>query len=684
MPESLKNKLLDYQDLLRNSEDEYYGTNGIYTNLCDLYEQYNYLKSSMMPSSVLVETTAREQYDIVVEGLKKGVGVSTKHNTLSIVSNNVLAMAEVYVDSRYNVSLVREESSYDIDAQTWSGQISVVRATDESDSYTGTNNFTIKLYTNDDPYGGSDDGGLLFSKQKIDIALAKNDMTQMNASFDAIEDSSMSEEEKLEELKEILKLYCLERLKSFRDSYDICRSNLFDVLELSTSDIAPELYARYNSRYNLADEIYQTRLEEVKNIQSQIDEWLIEQADFQARLNLKNYLGDDYLIFCSYIREDEYTNSNYISDNLNSTAEYLAKAKELLDVASAQLNKACVIQRTVSTSLNNLLLLPEFEPLYDSFALFNYIRVVCEDEMFKLRILEISISGDSYADINVTYADEIESLDGTVGDLQSVLSQAASMSTSYDATMLQAKQGKEANESLSDMEYEGLDASTITLKSGDSDELTITGAGLIAKKMTDVGSYASQQLKITGNGIYMTDDNWNTIKQAIGEVKSDDETYKYGIIADNIVGKFILGENLKLESENSKVVITGDYIKMGEMAENPESTELLGTGITLDSDGIAIFASEYKPTSSETVSINSIFSPEQPFTISGLQSTYGANQTTERPYVFRINPYIHEENNTINTHVIEYIMWDDYEQENILYHWGITNDGRLEILHAQG
>lgn len=503
MPIELKNKIISYNEMCDSYRDEYYGENGIYPRLCDAFEQYNYLKSGMMPSTTLVDTDAETVYVTIRTYLETyGVGMSSLNamTTVDNVSRNVLAMAEVYADYRYNVSIIGE---YYNGESLWTGQIKVVRATDETDYYPKTDSqilerFDVNLYTDED--------NLLFTKQKIEKALSKNDMTGVN--------KILTELQTDEELIAYCEQYCLARLESFRDGYQNCLSILIDMGSKTDSEVWQQEYDAYLKRYEIVNSVYETRKAQVDEKQQLIDDITIEQAEFQARLDFKSYLGEDlWKIYCCYVREDDYTNSNYISDNLTTTTEYLDKAKELLDVATVQIKKACVLQRTVSTSLHNLLLLPEFEDLYDSFALFNYIRVACEDEMFKLRILAINFDGDNYSDIQVTFAEEIESLDGTVSTLSSVIQQAQSISTSYDATMLQAKQGKDANTTVEDMESSGIDASSVSLKNNVDDEVTITAAGIIAKHMTDEGVYDGHQTRITGSGIYMTNDNWETYPQ---------------------------------------------------------------------------------------------------------------------------------------------------------------------------
>lgn len=671
MPERLRNKIISYQAYADSRRDEYYGEHGIYTELCNAYQTLNFLKSEMMPDSTLKETNAEKQYEDIVGKLQRGVGMEDTNKSLEIVNNNVYAMAEVYCDSRYKVSLIKTNASYSSSTRKWKGQIQVVRTTDETDSFPTLpsmldSTFEVPILTDSD--------NLTYTKQKLEKALAKNDMTSLNASFDENESTD-------QEIKDQLELYCLNMLKNFRDGYENCKSVLYNTNQYTTStDTIPNgLYQKYNSRYLIACEVYDARKKEVDDVQALIDELTVKQRKFQDELNFPNYLvknEDDgielYRIFCSYIREDEYSNSNYISDGLETTKDLIDKAQELLDVAEAQLDKACVLQRTASVSLNNLLILPEFENLYDSFELFNYIRVRSEDELFKLRIMSIEVSGENYADINVDFAERVEALDGKMSDLQSIVSQASAIASSYDSTMLQAKQGKQANNDIYEMSVDGINTQKYKVTNSNDNELTINSSGLLARKMTDEGVYSPKQLRITNNGMYLTDNNWTTIKEAIGEVKLDNDDVAYGIIADNIIGKFILGENLKISNGESSVVITGDYIKLGTIANGATEEVTHPTGIELNKDGSVTFTSHSAGELGVENSATLTFSLSDGLIISGMSYVPSSQGNTEWfDYTLRLSPKV---NSNGSGDIISFEGTDNY---GLTTSWGIDRSGNI-------
>ncbi len=562
MPKALVDKLKRYHEEIIQQSDTYYGENGIYTGLCKKYDDLVYYESSMMPDVSIEDTTAEEQYTAMVNSLKTTViGVSSvnnySNNLFLGVSNNVEAMANIMIDARYNAKIIEGSTSYNSSTHKWTGNFQVTRIADDTDYYPKTSEgmaATFEVSISDDE--------LTFTRQKVDKALAKGSMLDID--FEVKNMSSV-------EMKAYFSQYSLNRLKSFYDGYNSCLSVLMSLntktSDTPSSDTYTTLYEEYHKRMEIVESLRNERQLQVDSINAEIDALLKEQKAFQDTWNFEKYLGTDlYKIFCSYRREDSYVNNNYISDGL-STSECVTKAKELIDAATKELKKACVLQRTVTVNLNNLFALPEFEPLYDKFALFNYIRIRTDDEILKLRLIGIDFSGDSVSEITVTFSEQIESIDGKMSDLQSIIQQASSMSTSYPSTALQAKKGEQAKNTFNEIYSKGLNAAKTTLSNNDHNEVSITSAGIIGKRMDDEGFYGDKQFRITGNMFAFTKDNWRTVELAIGETVfqnplTGEYEERYGIFASAIVGKLVVGENMYIGNQDGTVEITGKGIKI--------------------------------------------------------------------------------------------------------------------------
>lgn len=543
---------------------------GIFTRLCCAYDMLAYLESTMMPNTDMVADpgTAKAQYDKVVSELTAEgfyVAVSSVNNyndnLFAGVTNNIEAYAQVFLDSRFDLSVVDGSASYDSSAKAWTGRIRVVQHTDGKNAYPADTSaaqcITVKVNDNE----------LEFAKQKVHKALSKSSMADIDFRV-----ADMTEAE----MHGYFRKYSLERLKSFRDGYSSCISILAQMGQTTASDVQKALYSDYQGRCRAVESALKLRQGQADSLNRQIEGIQEEQRAFQygGECNGKTYAphdfyaylgsGELYKEFCSYRREDTYTNSNYVSDGL-TTSGCLAKAKELLGAAEKEVKKACMLQRTVSVSLGNLLMLPEFERLHESFALFNYIRTRADGELLKLRIIGIDFAGESPEKIEVTFSDQVKSIDGKMDYLRGVIKQANSMATSYPSTVLQAKQGSDAKGEISDMHTNGLNAAKTMLTNNDNNEVTITQAGILCKRMDDQGMYGDKQLRITGNIMAFTKDNWQSVEMAIGETTivnpfTEQEENDYGILAKNIIGNLMASNKLFIGNKAGSVIIDSDGI----------------------------------------------------------------------------------------------------------------------------
>lgn len=584
MPSELVEKLRSYQADIEARSPQYAN---ILSELFRAYEKLSDLNDTMMPGNIAqssenwINKTAKQEYNDIKEKLiSDKIGVfsmnSYDDNLFIGITNNVEAMAQICSDSRFTVSVIKDTTSYDSKTQTWKGNILVTKVTDETDYYPRTDEqkkATFSVAVEDDSTN------LLYTKQKIEKKLASASM--LDVDFSLVDKTDV-------ELEEYFNQYALSRLKSFSDGYNSAISILQEANCVSTATASNAVYDRYYKIWQIVNKVYDKRKTQVEDQENLIKSIQARQKEIQKGLDLYSYLGDKlYAILCMYRREDTYENSNYIADSL-SDAEAFQRAQELLSVAKKELSKACVDQKTITVSLSNIFALKEFKTLWDKFQIFNYIRVRTEDKLLKLKLIGVDINGDTTDDISVTFADKIVNIEGKVNDTQSIIQQAKTMSTSYNATVLQAKQGSAANNIVEDIYNYGLNAANAIIKNDNSETFTITPAGAIAKREDDVGFFGEKQVRITGNGIYMTEDNWRTVSLALGETTFKDPdngelSDGYGVIAENIVGKMMLTEKLYIASDNGKVQIDGNGITLSDKQAitwtNPKDAPLASSNI---------------------------------------------------------------------------------------------------------
>lgn len=616
MPEDLREAVIHYSSWLDTYRDEYYGTveeqgaDGLYTQFTKANAQLYYLEHEMAPAVSPEPEVATPQ--AMWEKIKAIMDISQGHQIVGVAdlnyitssafagaTNNVETMAQIDAsDSRYKVEVVKDTTSYTDATHVWSGVIRVTRVSDTTQFYPPIvdNPSLYDQYKFNIEVREDTDTDLWYTRQKVEIALHKGEMSRVDAEF--------NDQTTPEEMERYFRQWNLTKLKSFSDGYDSCISTIMSGKSYQEREIAKGLYDVYKTRLDvlkgkLIDGVIvggvlnerQAQVDEQQAIVDRLAGYTDDNGEyqkgelqkFQESKSFIYYLTNDtpdhergipvytqaeademFKIYRSYIREDQYQNSNFVSDTYETDQNELIKvAKELLTDAEKEIKKSCVLQRTMTVNVNNLLALPEFKPLYDKFDLFNYIRVRTDDEILKLRLIGIDYSGDSMQSVEVTFSDQIETVDGNVSDLQSVLDQAKSIATSYNAVTLQASKGAEAQGYVINIVQNGLDAANTMLKNSNDNEVTISRAGIIAKRMDNEGEYGQKQLRIIGNGMYMTEDAWDSVAMAVGEItvpSLNDGKPMYGVIADAIVGRFIAGNSLYIGNEEGSVAIDGDGI----------------------------------------------------------------------------------------------------------------------------
>lgn len=552
-----------------------------YYNTIDFYL---YLSSGLMPP---VETSDVNAKTEVAKLSNRNLSpISVKD--LNICSNAtadsaVLAMAKVLVNKRYQVKI--SESTFA--SNNWTGKFIVTNYSDEEDTAVSSN-VTIRI----------DDDFQTYVEQKISKALRQSlddgEITDVIGLFSSSDTVFVNE----------LKKYSLTRLTSF---YDSCKSCI-DVLaeqgignNLTWANSAPNLYASmylpYYNKLGYIEAEMKVREDEIaiitgkygkdgdlisSGIQTIIEK---ERDKIQTALDFEKYLGEElWLEFVAYRREDTFSNSNYVSDGLNN-AELFENARRFIEIAEKEIYKSATLQHSITATLKNLLVMKEFAPIVDYFEVGNWLRIRVDDKIYRLRLLDYEIDFDNLDNISITFSDVTIVKDGT-SDINDVLNQAASMSTSYESTKRQAKEGSNSKNRLDDWVKKGLDATNVKIISNaDNQSQTWDSHGMLFRYYDPItDSYDDCQLKIINSTLAVTDDNWKTIKTAVGAFYYYDPvtgklTEAYGVNAEVLIGKLILGEELgiynssnSLSFDRNGLVITNG---INSFIVNPNDRDLL-------------------------------------------------------------------------------------------------------------
>lgn len=564
MPDELVRRIDEYNDLYNAKTEEYLklikGTTNEAGEVVDkgifqLTDDILYLTSGMMPKLEQAEVTAKTEIAHLTKENLSPVAISsvTTSTSAATVASALKNYAKVYVKSGYvKVDVTDGTFTYDraegdegnkIHYGLWSGTITVTNYSDEEDVEKVTLT-DIEVY----------DDYLTFIKQKILKELAKSD--DESSVFDVL---GITE---LDKFTEALKLYCLNRLTSF---YDAIQGALDVLVQLGhgekSSYLYEELYVPYYEKLKACQTEIDKRKKEIDDTQKQLDEKEAERTRIQKELNFKDKLGEYYDIFCAYRREDIYKNDNFISDGL-SNSELIERGEEFIETAKKELYKSGEKQVNISSTLYNLLLLKEFQPLLENFELGNWIRVRVDGQLYRLRLISYTIDFGSLQTIDVEFA-TMSKVRDLVYEAQQIHKSITSISSNYNYLTKQAEQGDKASEKIQQWMNEGLSSSLVQISNNDRQEVTYDGHGLLGRSYDDItDSYDDKQVRLTHNAIAFTDDGWQSVRQAIGEhvyqkynksTNTWDTLSGYGMTADFVTAGHVSGATMvggEIYSEN--------------------------------------------------------------------------------------------------------------------------------------
>lgn len=570
-------KYIKYDDSLKKIESPITGYPKLMQTYFDTIDMVQFLKNKLMPNITKPDNSAKSQGEYLMENLPSSAATtSLKNLSVSTANNIMISLAQSIVKGSFKITVTETTLSNDV----WRGKFNLKSYSDEDDTYTSSP-VSIGINENYEEY----------VRQRIEKILNKSD--------DNYYDIVGLFKQDLTVFKSELKKYCLDSLNTFQKCCQSCIDIMVqqgvasDSSTATTSNainakaIYDSLYVPYYNKLNAIQDEILVREDEVYTVEGKYNNQneLIQDGvqieieriigDVQDTLNFQKFIGDELnKEFCAFLRMDEYSNDNYISDGLDNT-ELFQNAFDFINVATKELYKSATLQHSITGTLKNFLRMREFAPIVNSFKNGNWITIQIDDEIYKLRIIEYTIDFASSQNIDVTFSDVISAKD-IASDIKSILDQASNMATSYGSIVRQSDMNSNFSKKMSDMILKGLDmTNTKIVSSADNQDITWDEHGLLCREFNDIlNDYNPCQLKIINHGLYITNDGWKTAKAGVGQFyyfDPKDKVYKegYGIIADTLVGNLILSSQVGIYNEeksiemdkNGIIVTTNTYNK---------------------------------------------------------------------------------------------------------------------------
>lgn len=183
----------------------------------------------------------------------------------------------------------------------------------------------------------------------------------------------------------------------------------------------------------LCEDAISTRQEEIHSLQEQLDSIGAERNALSSSVLPENHFSAENLrLFRLLIHEADYSNKNIVTTNLDDVLTMIDIAEELYQDAKTHLDIVSRPQYAFHTTIDNLFALEEFAPLWEDFAIGNFIRLLPDlfrDDAVKLRLISIESNPllDT-GDISVEFSTMTRSL-SDVNDLAFLFGEGASGSS---------------------------------------------------------------------------------------------------------------------------------------------------------------------------------------------------------------------------------------------------------------
>ncbi len=605
--------------------------NGLINKLYNIIDLKYFVDNELMPNVEITKPSLENQVEIVksLNGSKISVN-SVSNLSIATAKSSITSYIKIYTDSRYKFTV--ETQSTELKNTTANERslsnvtISVSNYSDSDNTIQKVENLTFDFIANNEK----------LVQQQCDYALNRDNKNDFSIT------GIIGKDVELSVVEENVKNYSVQRLKSFADAIqsclDICLQQINSSDELNkhmirdestgyfsftgdadtnNSDIIKNVYIPYLNKHIAIESELKSKEKDLNCIYAVRDYLVKIKSEVNEILNFEKFIKssneDLWTEFCLFRREDKYSNDNYISDGLNNS-EVLSRATEFMNKAYDEIYKSAELQIQITSTLNNLLAIKELYSITEHFDVGNWIIVKVDGEIYKVRLVDFEVDYSNLSTISVTFSDVIRTRNG-VSDVKSVLEKAGSMASSYEGVKRQATQGSEANSVYKDWVLKGIDATNVMIKAGsENQDIVIDNHGLLARKYNSyIDDFEPCQMKIINSSLALTTDNWQTLKTAVGKFRYKDpddnmrEKDGYGVIAEKIIGKQVLGEELSfynlsgnLKFDDNGLVVSNNN---NSLIINPSADSIFTITnknkenvIYFDSDGNGTFEGTIKAT----------------------------------------------------------------------------------------
>lgn len=345
--------------------------------------------------------------------------------------------------------------------------------------------------------------------------------------------------------------YGLAHLLEFQDKYSTIMSE-----SLSNSTV----YAQNRTKYNAITAQVNIRKQEVATKQSQINAQIALRDSYVVKL--ESYLTLDQRKELSRLAHDTtFTDSSFIATTEMTDKEILETQNSLKALAEKKLNRICKPQYTLEVDVANYMNIPEFKSFTGKIQLGSILTVDWDEKGLgrynvESRVLHIHINFDDFDDFSLTFSSK-NSLDGEFA-LDELQQQVVSTSISQAIGSSSWTTIKNNNNEVNVFISSALNAAKNKIVNSENQSVVFGEFGLQIKQFNkDTGGFDPKQIWMANGMIAFSNDGFETVKMALGEVEVNGVKY-YGVIGEAIIGRILISNSLYLQNGDASMTFTSN------------------------------------------------------------------------------------------------------------------------------
>lgn len=399
--------------------------------------------------------------------------------------------------------------------------------------------------------------------------------------------------------------------------------------EAGWDDISNQNYWRYYP----VTLVIQSLEKEIKDRETAIEEYQTQYDTLQEENKriansasiYNNFTHEQLIRLGPFLREDEYTDDNFVETDSDTTEIIMKTKQELLECGKIELSKLCEPKLSFSMDMANIYALKEFEPIIHQFQLGKLINVAIRDNYIKkARLLAVDINFDDFSDFSCEFG-ELANLKTQSNIHADLLANALSAGKTVASNASYWSKSADLATSTDIKIQTGLLNAVDGIYNADKSVL-IDDHGILLRRVLDNGEYSPYQIWLTNNNILVSTDAFQSAQTGIGVFEVDGKEL-YGVLAKAILsgyvksstivggtinigdGTFMVDEfgNVTMNAASINGYVAEDSIisSINQSAEadtiNANKVSLAGKNIDLTSDNITISSTNFNVTKDGTI-----------------------------------------------------------------------------------